>query len=248
MSGLAGGRTVGLGGVVGHRVAGEGCRTVAGQVADPGSGDVCWRGVAHRYRFLRPPPPTPESVSPNCRTPTPRRPPGPCRRRLPRRRLTPVPMPRPGPRRRSGSAWARLPLLVVASSGGVVSRGVPVTSSDGGPSPTSLTAMTLTAYSTPSVSPAMVWGVRLTVASKTSAGVSQLSAGPLPLHLVAGDGRAAVAGWGFPGHVQRAGVVRGDVQALRSIRHRCFGCNRRRRLAGQRLLVIVVVVEGQPEL
>ena len=58
----------------------------------------------------------------------------------------------------------------------MVSLGVPVASSDGGPSPTSLTAMTLTAYSTPSVSPVMVWVIRLAVSSETSAGVSQLPA------------------------------------------------------------------------
>ena len=43
-------------------------------------------------------------------------------------------------------------------------------------SPMSLTAMTRTVYSTPSVSPVMVWVVPVTVASETSSAVSQLSA------------------------------------------------------------------------
>ena len=44
----------------------------------------------------------------------------------------------------------------------------------GVPSPTALTAMTRTAYSTPSVSPLMVWVVPVTVSSETSSAVSQL--------------------------------------------------------------------------
>ena len=45
----------------------------------------------------------------------------------------------------------------------------------GGPAPTSLTALTRTLYSTPSVSPVMVYVVPDAVASETSDSVSQLS-------------------------------------------------------------------------
>ena len=62
------------------------------------------------------------------------------------------------------------------SSGGTVSRGVPLPSSEGRLSPTSLMARTRTEYSVPSVSPVMVWLVPVAAASDTSSGVSQLSA------------------------------------------------------------------------
>ena len=66
--------------------------------------------------------------------------------------------------------------LGLTFSGTLVSRGVPVCSTEGGLSPTPLVARTRTLYSTPSVSPVMVWMVPDAVASETSAGVSQLSA------------------------------------------------------------------------
>ena len=54
--------------------------------------------------------------------------------------------------------------------------GVPFATVEAGLSPSSLVAMTLTAYSTPPVRPVMVWVVPVTVAWETSAAVSQLSA------------------------------------------------------------------------
>ena len=77
---------------------------------------------------------------------------------------------------RVSPTWA-VPLMVGRPVGALFSAaGVPLASVEAGLSPSSLVAMTLTAYSTPPVSPVMVWVVPVTVVWETSAAVSQLSA------------------------------------------------------------------------
>ena len=120
--------------------------------------------------------------------------------------------------------------------------GVPAASLEAGPSPTSLVAMTLTAYSTPPVSPVMVWVAPVTVAWETSASVSQLSAAsfhctlyPVTAEPPLEEGACQEAS----SFLDLAPPRHGQVQWLSGHRSYCL-----RRHAREGLGVVVIVGEG----